>query len=82
MEMTRKASSSADGRKYITIESRAGTAYIELAYYHKRWGARFKLASGLTAENIDWGIELMQEAKRILQNPEAEWLRIVEEQRV
>ncbi len=53
-------------------------AYIEYSAYPKKWGARFKLASGFNAQNIDWAIDLITESKRILQNPDAEWQEIIE----
>ena len=76
MKITKEASSSSF-QKFITLKSRAGTAYLETDTYTKKWNARFKLASGFTAENIEWALTLINEAKTILNDPENAWQKIV-----
>jgi hypothetical protein len=76
MEIKRKASSSSF-QKFIELNAKPGTVYLETNIYTKKWGARFKLCSGFTAENIDDVAELIAETKRILESPDTEWEAIV-----
>ena len=79
MEITKKASSATGNRRFIELQSRAGTAYLETSPYTKKWNARFKLASGFTAENIEWALGLLTEAKKILSDPDNAWAKIIAE---
>ena len=81
MEITKKASSATGNRKFIELQSRAGIAYLETNPYTKKWGARFKLATGFTAENIEWALGLVTEAKTILSDPDNAWQKIINDRR-
>ena len=79
MEITKEASSATGNRKFIELQSRAGTASLETNAYTKQWGVKFKLASGFTVENIEWAEALINEAKTILQDPDNAWQKIINE---